>query len=249
MKNTILVSLLFLLMSVDTLIAQDNAYNLYQTARVACTEKNIKETWFPLPECKDNTHTAHVVAYVRGLMSIIRAGAYATTNPELYTYSPYSIHNYLRENCTEDINIHDGLDIVKMRGIALEKDFPAIGNCAVKPDGSVRKAAAENRIKDHLCIFDKSTAPEDKVLNVQKQLCENNNPVIVQLTVKQNNAYIPAGTHTVCVVGYSSSGGTRLAKFNPFLLRKKPTTLTRSDPNSLLHSIPLSCMVHLNFDL
>ena len=208
MKNTILVSLLFLLMSANTLIAQDNAYHLYQTARVVCPEKNIKETWFPLPECTDNTHTAHIIAYARGLMSIIKAGAYATTNPDLYAYSPYSIHNYLRKNCTDDINIHEGLGIVKMHGIALEKDFPAMGNCAVKPDASAGKAAAENRIKDHICIFDKNTTPEDKVLNVQKQLCENHNPVIVQLTVKQNNKHIPAGTHTVCIVGYSSSGGT-----------------------------------------
>lgn len=193
-------------MSANTLIAQDKdfAYALYQSSDLIPLKKSIKETWLPLPECKDNTHTSHIIAYARGVMSVIKAGAYATTDPELYSYSPYSIHNYLGKNCNDDINIDEGLDIVKTYGVALKKDFPATSNCATKPDNTIRKAAAENRIKDHLCILNKSMEAEDKILAVQRQLYKNNNPVIVQINVKQDNEHLPDGKHTVCVVGYNS---------------------------------------------
>ena len=207
MKNIILVSLA-ILMSVNTLVAQNTAYDLYASGlatEVAPIKKDIKETWFPLFECSDNTDVSHVIAYVYGLMSIINAGAFVTTDPALYSYSPYFIHNQLRNTCNEDITIHEGLNVLKMRGIALKKDFPATKDCSSKPDETTRKIAAKNRIKDHLCILDEHTAPDDKVLAVQKQLYKNNNPVIVQLTVNQHIEHIPIGTHALCIVGYDNN--------------------------------------------
>lgn len=211
MKNTTLVSLLFLLMCVSTLIAQEKENTahdyLYQATELMPLKKDIKETWLPLPECTDGTHTSHIIAYTRGLLSIIKAGPYADTDPALYSFSPYSIHNYLRRSCTEDIKLHEGLDMVKMRGIALKKDFPDANNCGTKPNETIKRIAAENRIKDHLCIQFDQMKLEDKVLAVKKQLYKNNNPVIVQLHVKQAHKQLTRGEHPVCIVGYDSNRG------------------------------------------
>jgi len=214
MKNTALVSLISLLISINILVAQDTAYDLYRSTEVVPIKEDIKETWLIPPTCTDNTHTAHVIAYAYALMSVINAGPFVDTDPDLYSYSAYSIHNRLRKNCTEDITIHEGLDIMKLHGIAPVADFPAT-NCTHKSNRTAVKAATKNRIKDHFPVLNKSMKPEDKVLAVQKQLHLNKNPVIVQLNVNQNIKDVPSGLYPVCIVGYDSNkGGFELVSSN-----------------------------------